>query len=632
MYVDRGRRPPYGRATVHPLIGLLVVSLLWTGCGATGSSPAIPVESGPASPGGVTLPSPGSTQAEPQQSVEAAPAEPYVALPGGPDRDKLPAALPTTAGQSPDDRAAALAAAVLKGGDQALPALLAALAESGIAVKDIDSTLARPAAEPAQGLSLMAGEAILLAEMEQTGDRLPFEALGGVVSTLAFQTDDDQAPSAISAYFTDKLAEATASDVPTYRFWGRFITELELQGPARQKLEGFSDMPMWIPLRDASEEPPQYEGPTVDAVQATLLLLRLAGDLQLEATAPLGSLPAALLVSYVRPQQPAARPVQVPAAGPCDLGKVPTAIEEAVKFGLSQTTARTVQQYINNGPLTERNKNAFRAANAALALFKYMISQAMFKRKAWTDPDVLIRTTDTHPGKINFTNPPSTIQISAQGWIDLEGLQYLNCARFVAYIGGFSGALPKNGPLAGFDVYWDDNPTGHWAGPVAMGGPGGWFGDFAPISKKPASLVCGNMCRTKSNAEGIATIPMVGNPYACELKEPLGYRFPTDLNVAAKYSKPADAFAALEKALFAAAGLALSGITMGASLAALVPMALETLEQIGSKYVWLQIRYRDYSKSNEPDAAGGVGSGKCWGTECPVVQPWEVPPAECPAP
>jgi hypothetical protein len=176
------------------------------------------------------------------------------------DGDQLPA--PASVAGSPETQAEQLAGLVLQGGDGSLAALLAATAASGLTVRDLDFHTVREPAQPSQGLALLAGQVITLDGLEQQGEPIPLDDFAGAVATLGFGLDKAEG-AGLGRALVDRVKAAATSDVPTVRFWGLFLTELGRQGVAHYDLLG-----------ETTKTPP-----TVDAVQATFLLLRIMGDL-----------------------------------------------------------------------------------------------------------------------------------------------------------------------------------------------------------------------------------------------------------------------------------------------------------------------------------------------------------------
>jgi hypothetical protein len=203
----------------------------------------------------------------PSGDAVAAPETPVVA-PLPPDSTKLPAAATATAA-TPDEAAAELAKAVLAGGNAALPALLAALQRSGIDVRDmdLDNRVVREPDQPRQGMALQAGEVLLAGQLVERGYSVVLLDVATVIATAYKLEPVEESAHDLAQGIVEALRQHAESNVPTMRFWARFIIELGKQGSGEYDLldpEHAVGMNGKVPL---------------DGAQTTLILLRLAGDI-----------------------------------------------------------------------------------------------------------------------------------------------------------------------------------------------------------------------------------------------------------------------------------------------------------------------------------------------------------------
>jgi len=145
-----------------------------------------------------------------------------VGLPG----DPLPEPMPLPPG-TPDQLANVLAPMVAGGGPDALPALLAALQKSGIAVYGPDGAIAVPAEGPDQGPSFESWQ--VRAMLGVVGRRRASVTLTSLAAGFAAKVPAlrDQP---IAQELAADIVKSAQGDDPVRRFWARFIAELGKQG------------------------------------------------------------------------------------------------------------------------------------------------------------------------------------------------------------------------------------------------------------------------------------------------------------------------------------------------------------------------------------------------------------------
>jgi hypothetical protein len=140
--------------------------------------------------------------------------------------DPLPPPLPLPAGSS-DAVAAALASQVLAGGPDALPALLAALQASGIAVRGPGGALAVQPRDQGQGLAVSAWEARFMAGLVGK-DRVLLVPLTTLQDVLVRAAPELQGEPVAQHILEGIRIHAQGPDGPM-RVWARLIVELGRQ-------------------------------------------------------------------------------------------------------------------------------------------------------------------------------------------------------------------------------------------------------------------------------------------------------------------------------------------------------------------------------------------------------------------
>jgi hypothetical protein len=158
----------------------------------------------------------------------------------------------------------ALARKIVAGGPASLPALLAAIRRAGIRGRDASAgnKVFLDAASPAQGISIQAGEVIAVARLEARGYRLSLNDLATVVARMA-PAGVVLGPAQLQKAILAGIRSGADAKSPTRRFWARLITKLgRLQKPSYDLFGK-----------------PRVGAVQLDAVQTSLILLRLSGDL-----------------------------------------------------------------------------------------------------------------------------------------------------------------------------------------------------------------------------------------------------------------------------------------------------------------------------------------------------------------
>ncbi|MBI5487164.1 MAG: hypothetical protein HY905_07510 [Deltaproteobacteria bacterium] len=405
-----------------------------------------------------------------------------------PDAEKLPAALKVE-GLDPDALAVDLARRVLAGGDDAAAALLTALAESGIAIRDLPrgGTVVRPARAPAQGLAFDAGEALAIAIREGQGVALSFSELGAMIREVAAPagTRDDVR---VDHLLAESLREHASGTMPTLRFWARFIAALGRWGAQPYD------------LLDPADRLVEDGSALLDPVQLVLVLARLEGDARPAAgrgaAAPAaGGAAADGTACLRRPALPAKRTARAFAGGPprvaaaglafetldpaparlrlawaappeggggegrsgCTLSGTEGTIMDAAAAAAT-TGFGSVLDAVLPDEVAARINFRLALANAALGIAKVFLGGAMLDVKIEFEDggDELKRTKSA-------SAPGEQKNLTAKVRINAHGLQWLNCFRIMLNMAGLDASFYNDGPIEGARVTWklyDGGTTG----------------------------------------------------------------------------------------------------------------------------------------------------------------------------
>ena len=385
------------KLVVGPLALLLLLALVSAACGRAAPTPGGP-EGVPSSP--PPAPQAGGTVGSP-----ADPLPPPLPAPGGP----------------PDEAAAALAARVLAGGDDALPALLTALQAGGIAVRGPDGALAVEPPDGGQGLALSAWEARFMAGLVGQDHTLlvPLTAL----QDLLVQTAPELQGEPVAQRLLDGIRAHAQGQDGALRAWAQLIVALgrQRQGDSAQDLLG--------PVDPAAVQ--------LDAVQLSLITLRLMGDLaaleDASAAAPPG---AGAFGAWLVPRR-------AHAAAPCTQEEPPVVSREKVSASGFDALKGMLRERVSKSALARAGRAVRDYRTLALALAALRIEVAM-------DPPgpPLVRTKTTAPGQERT--------ITARVTLDPEVLGTVECARaLLAALGlKFNVGSPAGGGVQGVPLTW----------------------------------------------------------------------------------------------------------------------------------------------------------------------------------
>ena len=212
----------------------------------------------------------------------------------------LPAAAPLPKTPA-DEQASVLASEVEGGGDQSLPALLAALSVSGITVQASNGSLLRPSSSPGQGIVIDQGDVEVLEMLAKSDVLVP---LTGFASALGAVSLDLKSAPVAADILTGLRADATSYQ-PQVRFFARFV--IAVVGDA-----GYNPRNIY-----ADDEPATV---TLDGVALDLITLRLAADFNGLAA---GGKQAVVNSGFELPEGAASRD------GPCNLDEDQSQVMDA---------------------------------------------------------------------------------------------------------------------------------------------------------------------------------------------------------------------------------------------------------------------------------------------------------------
>ncbi len=345
------------------------------------------------------------------------PPDPNVQLPS------LPSPAPAQA-STPEGAARELAGRVLAGGEGSLPALLAALQASGIAVADPDRSILIAPGSPAQGWGIERWEALALGLHPEAQTLI---ALPDLFAALAPDVPVGSADDAAAKLLADIVALAS-SDKPTHRFFALFVVELGRQGPQGQDLLGA------VPPHDV----------VLGGVQAGLILRRLVADFQVLTT----KLSARTALSR-RALGRASGSAGSASNAPCRMTESESLIMDGSALGVTAGFDHLMEYLAEEGHLAGAAafSKATGIANVILAytkLFLYFSNLKVdFQLKG--DPP-LVRTKNTQAGESH--------DLTAEVSFDLGNQQLVNCFRIMMNMAGMDLSLPNSGALAGSPTEW----------------------------------------------------------------------------------------------------------------------------------------------------------------------------------
>lgn len=325
------------------------------------------------------------------------------------------------------ERAGLLAREVLGGGERGTAALLTALADSGIAVRDPslgDRVLVAPR-EPSQGLAVQAADVLAMMRLEERGYQATLADVGALLRMPGLGLE--RAP--VERLLAAAIADHAERGEPPLRPWAAFIVELGRQGPAGYDLGAVRD-PAEIPL---------------DGVQTFLILLRLFADAYAMGNGSTGTASGALGAAVPGLLAAGAGLRSALLAS----GDLPCTLSDTEAFILDRAAVVSSTGF---GKLWEManlpGASLLGLAGAALPVLRFLAIQAIFDPRIELVPaPPLVRTKKTNADG-------ATHELRATIRMNTGRLQMLNCFRIMLNGAGLDFSLPNDGPVEGAEVLW----------------------------------------------------------------------------------------------------------------------------------------------------------------------------------
>ena len=324
-----------------------------------------------------------------------------------------------------DQQAATLAKAVSLRDESSTAALYAAVLAAGFAVRDKDGSVMQTQ-ERGQGLLIPAADLAATAKLYS-------EDYGVMLSHFsdAFaQSIPELKDVPLATVVLDGIRSGAKSTNPSVRFLSRFIVELGENHEPSTDLLGNVD-----PAKTR-----------LDAIQVSLILSRLTGDLAVlqKATAGVNHAPKPSRgASYSHAR---ARFIRTPPPNfqsPCPTNDLDDLILDTNT--LASTTLFGLLSDRLGGKLKWYSDKAGIASIVA-AVFKFVMSYALLDVEISMDAEMLERTKNRTPGE--------TRTLTAKLKIDKSPWETLNCLRPIFSIANLDIEFPKSGPLADTTVEW----------------------------------------------------------------------------------------------------------------------------------------------------------------------------------
>jgi hypothetical protein len=326
----------------------------------------------------------------------------------------LPAAAPLPKGPA-DYQAAQLASEVAGGGPESLPALLTALASSGIAVRAATGSLLRPASSPEQGIVIDQGYVEVLEMLAQNDVLVPLtsfaNALGGVIPALK------AAP--VAADILDGLRADAVSQRPQVRFLARFVVSLVAD-------TGYNPSNILTDSNPATV--------TIDGVAMNLITLRLAADLNGLLA---GGKPAVVHSHLQLPQGSS--------AGPCNLNESESTIMDGAANVITTAYDKLMEylheHQVNTGVLGGKLQGSVNVLFALAKMYAYL---------AWTKVELSVSPGPPLVRTKSQQRPGAMTVLTVHQFVDLHKYaQMINCFRIMLNPLGLDMSVPTSGDVAG---------------------------------------------------------------------------------------------------------------------------------------------------------------------------------------
>lgn len=390
-----------------------------------------------------------------------------------------------------------LAEETLSGGENRLPALVAALQISGAAIRSGDDGLAVHPATPWQGIIYETWEIPLLARMLDDESSITFgltDLAEGLSKALPILKDVP-----LTQLVLKELRDRVAEQDGPARFWSLYIIELGRHATAHKPYDIL-----------ANPDPNEVQ---LDAVQTSLILRLLVVDLFSFA----GETPPGVTFQQNRRgwlDDVAVQPAYAQVKQPCTLDSDTKTILDISNWGIKALHFgvgvgdyrwRGIISYLQGSPTTgaltavDKYKLGTSGAGILLAYSKIIYAYLALRAETVMDNPPLIRT--KHTGA-----PGETKRVTATLMMDSDG-QLINCLRTITNMAGLDFSVPQKGPVKNLKVTWVGD-QGFKQAAQALSGGGSAFVAFA-----------GNIVGQRTDANGRVQVNVNGIAQKKEISE-----------------------------------------------------------------------------------------------------------------
>ena len=309
-----------------------------------------------------------------------------------------------------DQQAAALAKAVSLRDENSTAALYAAMLAAGFAVRDADGSVMQTS-ERGQGLLLDGSELAATAKLYSESYGVALSHLGEAFARGIPELKEVQ----LANLIVDAIRAGANSNNPSVRFLSRFIVELGKNGE---------------PPHDLLNNP-EPANIRLDAIQVSLILTRLAGDLSI------GEQKTARVRHHAKPSPKNSQSV-------CDTNETENLILDF--NALASTSLFGILKDKVGGKL-KKYGGAAGVANIAATVFKFILTYSLVDVEITMDGDLLERTkSKTTHGDVRVLT--AKLKVLPSSWDKLK------CVRFLLNLAGIDVSLPSSGPLSDTTVQW----------------------------------------------------------------------------------------------------------------------------------------------------------------------------------
>jgi hypothetical protein len=350
----------------------------------------------------------------------------------------LPKALPAPP-EDLDQAAATLAKKVSAQDEESTPALITALQLAGFSIRGRDGKIQSEPIGKSQGIALDAWQVAAMAKLYGNGAELTLADLGAITGKAL--PDSEKVP--VANLLAESIKNASAGRQPS-RFLARFIAELGRNSK--------------IPYDLLSAEVNASEV-RLDAVQQSLIIVRLAADFDAQERTPSSSKPLAstygisspprFQTAVYYPSQAKLLRVDEGETGselPCSLSEFQLTWLDASAIADSSLFDKLLE-ILKKIPFFKFYKGFRQGTNILATLAKAIWTYAALNIDLQMEGAPLVRTEDTSTGQ--------TRTLKAHITYDINVWQILNCVRpFLNLTGIDFGNLPNHGDADGAGVEW----------------------------------------------------------------------------------------------------------------------------------------------------------------------------------